>query len=129
MYPFHSSLNTRDSITSKYVGIPDYADKSGETEEGSGGTDYQSSGSGSGGSDYDGFSLGNSKGYSMFRSARVGNSLPGTAICNNSFSFPTSQDYFLPEFQGNLDIDDKTIAEMEQRYEPEIKTFDFKMTS
>ena len=34
------------------------------------------------------------------------------------------QDYFLPEFQGNLDIDDKTIAEMEQRYEPEIKTFD-----
>ena len=69
--------DTRDSIASKYFGIPDYADGSGETDEGSGGSDYQVSGSGSGGSDYDGFSLGNSKGSSMFRSARVGNSLPG----------------------------------------------------
>ena len=91
MYPFHSSINIRDSITSKYVGIPDYADKSGETEEGSGGTDYQASGSGSGGSDYDGFSLSQSKG-SMFRAARVGNSLPGTT---SVLSLPSFTPFFL----------------------------------
>ena len=73
-------VNTRDSFASKYVGISDYADDETEDEEASGGSDYQVSGSGSGGSDYDGFSLGNSKASSMFRSARVGNSLPGTAV-------------------------------------------------
>ena len=72
-------VNTRqDSFASKYVGIADYA-YDGETDEGSGGSDYEVSGSGSGGSDYDGFSLSNSKASSMFRSARVGNSLPGKA--------------------------------------------------
>ena len=56
--------------------------------------------------------------------------MPGTRIvlpldCNN-FHLP-SQVYFLPEFQGNKDISDKQIAELEERYEQEIKTFDFKM--
>ena len=75
----------------------------------------------------------NAKVGGIFRSARVGNSLPG--ILELYFTTPPSssawvflsQDYFLPEFQGNLDIDDKTIAEMEERYKPEIKTFNFKM--